>query len=125
MPEACELVDMVRVEDPATAVMVTELALVDCHVSVTLCPLLIAVVLVVRETVGADDDGLLELPQEQPRKRANRIKPQEKGRRLFRLMCLCAGLRLDTARGMRCPRVSGGWRESWFLLASTDAGHGK
>ncbi len=125
MPEACELVDMVRVEDPATAVMVTELALVDCQVSVTLCPLLIAVVFVVRETVGADVDDPLELlPQEQHSKRAERIKLLEKAR-LFRLMCLCAGLRLDTARGMRCPGVSGGWRESWFLLASEDAGRGE
>ena len=53
-PDACELVVTVRVEEPAVAVIVTDVASVDCHVSVTLCPLVIDAELAASVTLGAE-----------------------------------------------------------------------
>lgn len=73
------LVVTVRVDEPAVAVIVTEDALVEPQLNVTLCPLLIEVALAVRVTVGAEVDDPLELvPQEQHSQRADKIRPQEK-----------------------------------------------
>ena len=66
-PDACELVVRVRVDEPADAVIVTDDASVACHVSVTLCPLLIDAALAVSVTLGA------ELAFERP---AHEEKPQ-------------------------------------------------
>jgi hypothetical protein len=43
----------VRLEEPAAALMVTDVALVVCQLSVTLCPLLMEFVLAEKITVGA------------------------------------------------------------------------
>jgi hypothetical protein len=78
VPEACEVVVMVRVEDPAVAVIVTDVALEDCQVSVTFCPALMDVGLAERVTLGADDDVAFELlAQEEKPHTANNINPQE------------------------------------------------
>jgi hypothetical protein len=53
LPDICEPVTILRVDDPAEAVMVTDVALNACQFSVTLWPLLIAVVLVEKVIVGA------------------------------------------------------------------------
>lgn len=47
-----------RVVPPALAVIVTDEAFVVCHVSVTLCPLLMAVLLAENVRVGEPDPGL-------------------------------------------------------------------
>ena len=69
---------MVRVEDPAVAVIVTEVELVDCQLKVTLCPVLMEVELAVSATVGAA--GMcavpLLLPQEQAPRMAKSKVPQ-------------------------------------------------
>jgi hypothetical protein len=53
LPEACPPFTTVRLEEPAAAVMVTEVALVECQLSVSLCPLLMEAGLAERLTVGA------------------------------------------------------------------------
>ena len=58
LPDACVLFVTVRVVPPALAVIVTDEAFVVCHVSVTLCPLLIAVLLAENVRVGEPDPGL-------------------------------------------------------------------
>jgi len=73
-PDTCELVVTVRVEEPAVAVIVTDVALVDCQVRVTLCPVLMEVGLAARLTLGVDDVAL-ELPaqEEKPQIAKSRI----------------------------------------------------
>ena len=69
---------MLRVEEPAVAVMVTEVALNDCQFSVTLCPLLIEFVLAEKISVGPPLDfkpaqptvaqtAAIKIPQEMQR----------------------------------------------------------
>ena len=58
LPDASELFVTVRVVPPALAVIVTDEALVVCHESVTLCPLLMAVLLAENVRVGEPDPGL-------------------------------------------------------------------
>jgi hypothetical protein len=53
LPDVCEPLTTVRLEEPADAVMVTEVALKACQFSVTLWPLLIVVVLAEKVMVGA------------------------------------------------------------------------
>lgn len=55
--DACALVVTVRVEEPAVAVIVTEVALALCQLRVTLCPVSIEVGLTARVTVGLDGGG--------------------------------------------------------------------
>ncbi len=55
LPDACELLVTVRDALPAVAVIVTDVALVDCHVRVTLCPLPIEVLLAENVSVGEPD----------------------------------------------------------------------
>ena len=77
-PDACELVVTVRVDEPAVAVIATEVALVACHVSVTLCPLLIDAVLAASVTLGADEELAWEVPpQEDKPQTANSRVPDE------------------------------------------------
>ena len=52
LPDACELFTTVRDALPAFAVMVMEDALLDCHVSVTLCPTPIDVLLAEKVRLG-------------------------------------------------------------------------
>jgi len=75
-PDACELVVTVRVEAPAVAVIVTEVASVDCHDSVTLCPLVIDAELAASVTLGAE--VAFEGPaQEENPQTANRRVPED------------------------------------------------
>ena len=76
-PDACELVMRVRVEEPAVAVIVTDVALVACQVSVTLCPLLIEVGLAASVTLGADGVAFEVPPHEERPQTANRRVPDE------------------------------------------------
>lgn len=76
-PDACELVVSVRVEEPAVAVMVTDVALLACQLSVTLCPLVIEVGLAESVTLGADDVALEVPAQEERPQMANSRIPQE------------------------------------------------
>ena len=57
LPDACELLVTVRDAPPAAAVIVTDEAFVVCHVSVTLCPLAIEVLLAENVRVGEPDPG--------------------------------------------------------------------
>jgi hypothetical protein len=75
-PDACELVVRVRVEDPAEAVIVTDVAPVACQVSVTLCPLVIDAVLAVSVTLGGEL-AFDEPAHEEKKQTANRRVPQE------------------------------------------------
>lgn len=78
VPEPCEVVVRVRVEDPAVAVIVTEVAFEDCQVSVTFCPALMDVGVAKRVTLGAEDDVAFELlAQEEKPQTANSRNPQE------------------------------------------------
>ena len=54
-PDSWELVSSVRVDDPAVAVIVIEVALLICQFSVMLCPSLIDVALAEKTSVGAAD----------------------------------------------------------------------
>lgn len=76
-PDACELVVTVRVEEPAVAVIVNDVAFVDCQVRVTLCPVLMEVGLAASVTLGVDDVGLDEPAQEEKLQTAKTKKPQE------------------------------------------------
>ena len=51
-PATCELVVNVRVEDPAVAVIVTDVALSACQFKVTLCPELMELVFAEKTRVG-------------------------------------------------------------------------
>jgi len=57
LPDACELLVTVRDAPPAAAVIVTDEAFVVCHVSVTLCPLAIEVLLAENVRVGEPGPG--------------------------------------------------------------------
>jgi len=63
LPEASALVVSVFVEDPAVAVIVTDVAFAICQLSVTLCPKLMAVALAVSVTVGFAGGTALTLLQ--------------------------------------------------------------
>jgi hypothetical protein len=77
-PDACEVVVRVRVEEPAEAVIVTEVAFVACQVRVTPCPLLIDAGLAASVTLGAEDEVALEEPaQDEKPQTANRRVPEE------------------------------------------------
>lgn len=76
VPDACELVVRVRVEEPAEAVIVTDVAFVACQVSVTLCPLLIEAGLAASVTLGAE--LAFDVPaQEENKQTANRRVPED------------------------------------------------
>lgn len=74
LPVACELVVTVRVDEPAVAVMVTELALALCQLSVTVCPALIAPELA--ENTRSGGPPLLRPLQPESANRATGIAPQ-------------------------------------------------
>lgn len=77
-PDACELVVRVCVEEPAVAEIVTDVASVDCHVILTLCPLVIATGLAASVTLGGEDEVALEVPaQEEKPQTANKRVPEE------------------------------------------------
>jgi hypothetical protein len=57
LPDACELLVTVCEVPPAAAVIVTDDAFVVCHVSVTLCPLAIEVLLAENVRVGEPGPG--------------------------------------------------------------------
>ena len=75
MPDICEPLTTVRLEEPAVAVMVTDVALKACQFSVTLCPLLIVVVLAEKVMVGAI--FFMVLAQEEKPQIAAITAPQE------------------------------------------------
>ena len=53
MPDVCDPLTTLRLEEPSDAVIVTDVALNACQFSVTLCPLLIEPVLAEKVMVGA------------------------------------------------------------------------
>lgn len=55
LPEASELVVSVRVDEPAVAVMVTEVAFTACQVSVTFCPASMAAALAEKTSDGGSE----------------------------------------------------------------------
>jgi hypothetical protein len=75
LPDVCELLTTVRLEEPPDAVMITDVALKACQFSVTLWPLLIVVVLAEKVMVGAAFFEVLA-QEEQPQIAAIRT-PQE------------------------------------------------
>jgi hypothetical protein len=77
---------MLRVEVPAEAVIVTEVALNDCQFKVTLCPLLIVFVLAENVMVGAGALGLELLAQDERNHKAKTRAPQQMQRRVRELM---------------------------------------
>jgi len=78
----------VRVEEPLLAVMVIEVALVDCQLRVTLWPLAIDVELTESVTVGVDGTVFLGLEaQEQAPHKATSKVPREIPRKHCFAMC--------------------------------------
>lgn len=75
LPDVCEPLTTVRLEEPPDAVMITDVALKACQFSVTLWPLLIVVVLAEKVMVGAAFFEVLA-QEEQPQIAAIRT-PQE------------------------------------------------
>jgi hypothetical protein len=75
LPDVCEPLTTVRLEEPPDAVMITDVALKACQFSVTLWPLLIVVVLAEKVMVGAVFFELLA-QEEKPQIAAIRA-PQE------------------------------------------------
>lgn len=63
LPDACELFTTVRDALFALAVIVTDVALLDCHVSVTLCPLAIDVLLAEKVRLGTPGFAITCDPQ--------------------------------------------------------------
>ncbi len=75
LPDAFELVVRVRIEDPAAAVIVTEVALDDCQFRVTGCPDVIDFALAVSVMVGTEFWPELETPLQElrPQRAANMV----------------------------------------------------
>ena len=88
LPEACELVVTVRVDEPALAVIVTEVALADCQLSVTVCPALIAPELAEKTRSGGPP--LLSPLQPESANKATGIAPQVTQRNNFVFISLVA-----------------------------------
>jgi hypothetical protein len=80
LPEAWELFTTVRDAPPATAVITTDDALVLCHISVTLCPLAIEVLLVENVRVGEPGPGFPIPCDPQPHKPAERMKTKKENK---------------------------------------------
>ena len=85
LPEASELVVSVRVDEPAVAVMVTELAFTACQVNVTLCPASMAAALAEKTSDGGSE--LLTPLQPDSDNNATGIEAQVTQRRIFFLIC--------------------------------------
>lgn len=81
LPEACELVVNVRVDEPAVAVIVTEVALADCQFKVTVSPALIAPELA--ENTRSGGPPLLSPLQPESASKATGIAPQVTQRNIF------------------------------------------
>ena len=106
-PEACELVVRVRVEEPAEAVIVMEVASVACHVSVTLCPLFIDAGLAASVTLGVE--LFFEGPaQEEKTQTASKRVPDEIQRKaeLFIFFICCLTNRHGAQSQMTNPRAA-------------------
>ena len=106
VPESGDPFTILRVEDPADAVMVTDIALDACQVSVTLWPVLIEVELAERVTVGATFG--LELPHEIEPQTANREAPQEIQRNGLLIIRRLRGLSGPDRARIRCWGRPGG-----------------
>jgi hypothetical protein len=107
---------IVRVDEPAVAVIVTEMAFVLCQWSVTLCPASIELVFAEKTKVGALwcllGLGVLVLEQEQ-RHQATAIVPRATQRKLIVFIrCLRAKLRVAiNVRQSRCC-----YRSRWLRM---------
>ena len=88
LPEAFELVVTVRVDEPAVAVIVTDVALADCQFSVTVCPALIAPELA--ENTRSGGPPLLSPLQLESANKATGIAPQVTQRNNFVFISLVA-----------------------------------
>jgi hypothetical protein len=64
VPDVCDPLTTLRLEEPSDAVIVTDVALNACQFSVTLCPLLIEPVLAEKVMVGATFFELLAHDEE-------------------------------------------------------------
>lgn len=101
LPEAWDVPGSVRVELPAVAVIVTEVAFVVCQLRVTLCPALIEFTLAEKMRVGAALDPPTPLQALSPHK-ANVIIPLVMQRILFLLILLYAGFPKLHSPELRC-----------------------
>jgi len=88
LPEAFELVVTVRVDEPAVAVIVTDVALADCQFRVTVCPALIAPELAEKTKSGGPP--LLSPLQPESANKATGIAPQVTQRNNFVFISLVA-----------------------------------
>ena len=96
----------VRVEEPAVAVIVTELAFALCQLSATLCPVSIEIGLAERVTVGLGGGGrgLLAVPA-QPLRHAKTIDttPKPRQREGVLLILDVFGSNVDATRHSQMP----------------------
>ena len=85
LPEASELVVSVRVDEPAVAVIVTEVAFTACQVRVTLCPASMAAALAEKTSEGGSEP--LTPLQPDSDSNATGTEAQITQRRIFFLIC--------------------------------------
>jgi hypothetical protein len=76
LPDICELVVMVREPEPVEAVIVTDVALVDCQFNVTLCPAVIVVGFAENTRLGVPEILPEAPPQAQRPNSARSIVPK-------------------------------------------------
>lgn len=92
-PATCELVVNVRVEDPAVAVMVTDVALPACQFRVTLCPELMEFVFAEKTRVGGFEPLLVLvvwLLEQEHKHNAVTINPRANPQTQFFVISSCA-----------------------------------
>jgi hypothetical protein len=111
VPEACGVEATVRVELPAVAVTVTEVALVVCQLSVTLCPALIEFAFAEKTSVGARPARPLQALS--PHKTSGIIPPVMQ-RSLFLLICFTPVFPVYTRRKSDAIQASSSWFPAVF-----------
>lgn len=101
LPEGCELVVTVRVDEPAVAVIVTEVALAVCQFSVTVWPASIAPELAENTRLGAS--ALLSPVHPENDNKATGIAPQVTQRNNFIFISLFVALPSPQACDTQMP----------------------
>jgi hypothetical protein len=114
LPEASELVVSVRVEEPAVAVIVTEVAFTACQVKVTLCPTSMAAALAEKTSDGGSD--LLTPLQPDSDNNATGSEAQVTQRRMLFLIVDSLHCPPQERATFRC----GCWIPSWSNSAETN-----
>lgn len=118
LPDACELVVTVRVEDPAVAVIVTDVAFTVCQFKVTLLPASIDAALAEKISVGASP--LLSPVQPEKDNRASGIAPQvtQRNNLVFILRFRDAALPKERAT-FRCTSLLSRLVRFWLVISAT------